>query len=422
MSAGDHLRDAANMMDTGMHDAAKRHLRAAIANMTPQSLTRHGNITDEQHNLAKRSMDDVHRHLLLVQQDQDEGDGGQETEHHPDVKARTDVTEPVPSGRQAMGTYSNDGGSSYEFADPMAGAYQALELAHAQAAQRGLEDARDAVRLARRRTGTSVSEDRLGAALARISRGTYTATGQQRAMGFANDTAAGMVERAAEQAGGWDSTACTCTPDGIPAMTRFHTLNCPEAELTPDMMGEVREDVQRMAIEPALDANGNGFYDQYGLPAGMTTLLQASAGERLLNLSPGGFETGHRQERILPQRQIRFGDPDEPGDPGQGMTGRSAEYVRGLADTMGLASPTAAQARERGAQRLAVTGQHRHYRSWGDRMDNDPLIRQRAEQIKGTDRLAAPAAGPAEFSNTYADGSYGDGVRLPGELPRYTLG
>ena len=141
MGAGDHVRDAANMMDIGMHDAAKRHLRAAMANMTPQSLTRHGKILDDQHNLAKRSMDDIHRHLLLVQQDQDEGDGGQETDHHPDVKARTDVAQPVPGGSQAMGTYSNDGGNSYEFADPMAGAYQALELAHQQAAQRQAEDA-----------------------------------------------------------------------------------------------------------------------------------------------------------------------------------------------------------------------------------------------------------------------------------------
>ncbi len=51
-------------------------------------------------------MDEVHRHLLLVKEDRD----AQATDRQPDVKARTDVTQPVPSGSQRMGTYASDSG------------------------------------------------------------------------------------------------------------------------------------------------------------------------------------------------------------------------------------------------------------------------------------------------------------------------
>jgi hypothetical protein len=204
LGAGDHVRDAADALDAGLHDGAKRHLRAAMANLTPASLTRHGLTQDGDHQAAKRSMDDIHRHLLLVQQDADEGDGGQATDRQPDVTARTDVTQPIPQGSQRMGTYSNDaddddgsdsngltprgqgiykkliakgvavkvalamarraqnttpgkqfandGGGGYELAGP--DPYAALELAHQQAARRQAEDAADAARLARRWNGS----------------------------------------------------------------------------------------------------------------------------------------------------------------------------------------------------------------------------------------------------------------------------
>jgi hypothetical protein len=208
-------------------------------------------------------------------------------------------------------------------------------------------------------------------------------------------------------------------------MTRYHTLGCPEAEITPDIMGDMARDgtIGHYAARPAADANGHTWRNQYGLPADMTQLLQAHAGERLLNLG-GPFENGHgRMERLVPQRVTRFGEYDDPGDPGQEMAVHSQDMVRALAAQMGLASPTADDARERGRQRLEQAGRPRAaYRSWGDAMDRDPEVRQRAEQIRRGDDIRLPSGGLAEFSNTYADGSYDDGARLPGELARYTLG
>jgi len=66
MNSGQHLRDAANALEDGNHEGAQRHLTAAIGNMTPQSLRRHGMLDDASHNMAKSNMDAVHRHLLLV--------------------------------------------------------------------------------------------------------------------------------------------------------------------------------------------------------------------------------------------------------------------------------------------------------------------------------------------------------------------
>ena len=66
LGAHQHVTDAAHALDRGDHDAAIRHLNAGIANLTPQSLLRHGFTNDEDHIAAKASMDAVHRHLLLT--------------------------------------------------------------------------------------------------------------------------------------------------------------------------------------------------------------------------------------------------------------------------------------------------------------------------------------------------------------------
>jgi uncharacterized protein YoaH (UPF0181 family) len=71
MGAHHHIRDAAAALDRNQPEGAVRHLNAAIGNMTPQSLRRHGLLTDDHHDAAKRSMDAIHRHLLLVKDVQD---------------------------------------------------------------------------------------------------------------------------------------------------------------------------------------------------------------------------------------------------------------------------------------------------------------------------------------------------------------
>jgi hypothetical protein len=71
MGAHQHIKDAADALERNQPEGAARHLNAAIGNMTPQSLRRHGLLTDEHHDAAKRSMDAIHRHLLLVKDVQD---------------------------------------------------------------------------------------------------------------------------------------------------------------------------------------------------------------------------------------------------------------------------------------------------------------------------------------------------------------
>src|SRR5215471_998607 len=76
-----HLRDAADALDRNEHEATVRHLTAAMGNVTPQSLRRHGLLTDDQHDQGKRSMDAMHRHLLLVKDIQEAHEANQSLPH-----------------------------------------------------------------------------------------------------------------------------------------------------------------------------------------------------------------------------------------------------------------------------------------------------------------------------------------------------
>jgi hypothetical protein len=67
MMAGDHMRDAARVLERGHYNGAKRHLDAAIEMMTPRNLVRHGITDDEGQSSAKHHMHDIHRARLMVQ-------------------------------------------------------------------------------------------------------------------------------------------------------------------------------------------------------------------------------------------------------------------------------------------------------------------------------------------------------------------
>jgi hypothetical protein len=67
-----HVRDAAAALDRGQHQGAIRHLNAACASLAPLQLTRMGLTHDADHTDAKRLMDQAHRHLLLVKDQQDQ--------------------------------------------------------------------------------------------------------------------------------------------------------------------------------------------------------------------------------------------------------------------------------------------------------------------------------------------------------------
>jgi hypothetical protein len=66
LPAHQHLRDAARTLRAGNEEASQRHLRAAMFSLTPQSLMRNGQHTDDAHLAARQAMHGLHRHLLLV--------------------------------------------------------------------------------------------------------------------------------------------------------------------------------------------------------------------------------------------------------------------------------------------------------------------------------------------------------------------
>jgi hypothetical protein len=107
LGASEHLDDAAKALDRNQHDAAQRHLRAAIENFTPSSLRRHGLLTDDQHDDGKRSMDAVHRHLLMVKDIQDLHEQNQQLPHAADTEDDDLTVKPTarqPDGQRAMNT------------------------------------------------------------------------------------------------------------------------------------------------------------------------------------------------------------------------------------------------------------------------------------------------------------------------------
>lgn len=71
MTAHEHVRDAARVLEAGDEEGAQRHLRAAAFALTPQSLHRNGVHDDIGHISARQAVHGVHRHLLLVKDIQD---------------------------------------------------------------------------------------------------------------------------------------------------------------------------------------------------------------------------------------------------------------------------------------------------------------------------------------------------------------
>jgi len=71
MNAGGHLRDAARVLLSGHTESAKRSLDAAMEQLTPRELIRHGIRDDDGHTAAKANMHQVHRHRLAVQHIED---------------------------------------------------------------------------------------------------------------------------------------------------------------------------------------------------------------------------------------------------------------------------------------------------------------------------------------------------------------
>jgi hypothetical protein len=139
MNVHDHLRDAAKQTEKGNEEAAQRHLRAAMFSLTPQSLMRNGQHTDDAHQAARAAMHGIHRHLLLVKDiadvsarnqaviRKDSGDGAAVPPPRPDPNAGygpgANAQKPTvrqPPGDQALNApaKADGGGSDPAVADP----------------------------------------------------------------------------------------------------------------------------------------------------------------------------------------------------------------------------------------------------------------------------------------------------------------
>jgi hypothetical protein len=145
LPASQHLMDAARTLRQGNEEASQRHLRAAMFSLTPQSLMRNGQHTDDLHIGARSVMHDVHRHLLLVKDitdvaaknqasirrdsyDDDSGPMPQPPAHSADPNAgygpgalAQKPTARQPGGDRALNApnRSSSGGSDPNVADPV---------------------------------------------------------------------------------------------------------------------------------------------------------------------------------------------------------------------------------------------------------------------------------------------------------------
>ena len=370
LGASVHVSDAADAIDRGDHDSAVRHLNAAIGNFAPTSLRRHGMLTDAEHNGAKASMDEVHRHLLLVKEDRD----AQATDRQPDVKARTDVTQPVPSGSQRMGTYASDYDYGVlDFAEQVSEMNQAVERAYRQAEQRQAEDA---ARPMRRRGGTSgVSEDRLAYALDRIGRGSYMPTQAHRNMGLANDDSPGS-----------HSQGCSCGATGGNGQTvsRFHTAGCEDA-MSGDEQAEYRTSgiYGEIAAKPFKDANGTTWRDQNGQPMTATDHFEQATGQRVTRTPFNG----------LNRPELSRADTDYDGG------------ARALAAQLGLGDHRAAreESRRRAFDHLVQRPPQR-FRTYGEQLEHGETTRERSARHR------------VPYGSGLVATGWTDGVTLPGEL------
>jgi hypothetical protein len=208
---------------------------------------------------------------------------------------------------------------------------------------------------------------------------------------------------------------CDCA-GGMP--TRYHNLDCDEAALSPDAMAEISGELREYARQPAADANGNYYANDYGLPATLTEMLQGYTGQRLVN-ADGPWETGRAAAApVTAQRVMRFGDPEAPGAAADEMTGAAAGHVQRLADALFGSDSSAARQRQNEAERaqarkhVQAASQMRRYGSLGEAMDYNPVERQAASQPPPV----VLQAGSQEFSNRYGDDEAGEPSWAPSAI------
>jgi hypothetical protein len=250
------------------------------------------------------------------------------------------------------------------------------------------------------------AEARLSYLLDRCRRGTYTPSSYQMANPASGAAAALAHHRWASAQPDYANAVIPGSPCGEPDLTgrcmeRYHQHGC-SAIASPDIATVLQSGgaYDRLASQPWLDDNHRLWQDQHGSAMTLADHLRAASGTRR---TPEPF-TGQRSREVpQAQRQARYGDPDDPRDPGEDL---NPAAMAALARRTGLRQPTAASERERYAalrnRALADIGLRAHGRVHPDLAES---TRERAARLHRPVVLTEAEADPG-----------------PGGLMRYTAG
>jgi hypothetical protein len=297
----------------------------------------------------------------------------------------------------------------YELADGYGDDLREIDLAvNAQMDREMTRVAEDGAE-AGRRGGTEV---RLGRAYDRIAAGTYTPGG---AFEMASPTEAGRQLAALR----WRQNQADPVTGGHPCGhvdetgrcgARYHEMGCPGLA-TPDIAEAVRPQMRAITAAPVIDAHGRTWSNQYGTPLDITQAVEAASGQRLVNLDPGGFESGHGSRDVFTAaRQARYGDYDDPDDAGADMPRTTRALASAALTQMGVTVPDATRERDQArTRRDAQVASHVQRGRLPERAD------QRWDTGTRRERLHQPVT-PAQLRQVEEplDG-------LPGAVPMYTL-
>ena len=206
----------------------------------------------------------------------------------------------------------------------------AIEMSYTRQQQQAAEDAAPMARS---------PEDRLAAAVGRVSRGTYSAP--REVLDFAQET----VSYGVSSLTSLENCDTTDVHTGL-CRARYHQAGC-GSYAGPDMVTDgLRTQMARITSRPVVDADGRTWNDQHGARMTLSALIEASTGQRA---GREIFETGSaRPELAEPARQARYGFE---GDAGEAFTASTRNTAAQIAQQMGIERTSP---REKGTQRLAA--------------------------------------------------------------------
>ncbi len=233
----------------------------------------------------------------------------------------------------------------------------ALELANLDAAI-DTAFATERARLSQdaRRPARMTAEARLSDALARIGTGSYVPSTAAKALGFAGEASSAGQALAMQRwhpgtpAAGSDWGNCGPSDEYGYCREQYHSADC--GSLADPVLAEVLAETgvySGITTAPWRDENGRTWANQAGTVMDLTQHLEHATGQRMMpdGTGPGWQDGAGSRETITAHRQQRFGEPDDPGDPGTDTPAVTRQAARQAAAAMGITAPDAVRERER---------------------------------------------------------------------------